>query len=100
MKGVVTKSSDQVDLSFIIYQSSFCKVLLGEFLQQNIYTLCHTCNTTILKRRVPANAYFNSLHPGSVPIEIARLTDIEIRLISQVRPFMNIVSLKGNFKSN
>lgn len=39
---------------------------------------------------MPAYSLHNSMDPGVVPEELKALTDVEIRLISRIKPFMKI----------
>ena len=60
----------------------------------NIY-FCHTCVRSIKLKRLPSISFFNELYPGDIPNELAKLTEIELSLISQIRPYMKIYCLKG-----
>lgn len=56
---------------------------------------CLTCANHLRKKTVPKNALINNMDPGNIPIELSRLTDIEVALISQIKPFFKIITLKG-----
>ena len=56
-------------------------------------SLCF-CVTAVM---YPAKAYWNNLDPGVIPQEIAVLTQVEIRLLARIIPFMKIVKYDGIF---
>jgi hypothetical protein len=74
---------------------------LNEFLAKNKYTPCTGCSKSLVisatpKKKIPIYTRCNSLDPGSIPDEIRELNDIELTLVQQVRPYLKIISLKGN----
>ncbi|KAH9637609.1 hypothetical protein HF086_014773 [Spodoptera exigua] len=74
-----------------------------EFLPQEVAVLekiivCSRCSTTIKKRKVPSQAYWNNMEVMSLPPELADLTDVEQRLLSRVVPFMKIIKLQNRFR--
>ncbi|KAF9404707.1 hypothetical protein HW555_014208 [Spodoptera exigua] len=76
-----------------------------EFLPQEVAVLeknivCSRCSTTIKKRKVPSQAYWNNMEVISLPPELADLTDVEQRLLSRVVPFMKIIKLQNRFSQS
>lgn len=57
--------------------------------------LCGKCNSSLLRKDVPALAYQNKLDPGHIPMELLNLNIMEKRLISQIHLFVTIVTLPG-----
>ncbi|KAF9405783.1 hypothetical protein HW555_013617 [Spodoptera exigua] len=63
-----------------------------EFLTQEVAVLeknivCSRCSTTIKKRKVPSQAYWNNMDVMSLPPELADLTDVEQRLVTTTKSF-------------
>ena len=61
--------------------------------------LCHRCKNhlTSNKRIFPAKSYWNDLDPGIIPDELASCTQVELRLMSRVIPFIKIIKMDGLF---
>ena len=55
--------------------------------------ICRTCDSSIKKSKVPAQALANRLEVEPIPIELSLLCHLETQLICQILPFMKIVSL-------
>ena len=70
----------------------FEKIVLGES------KICHKCNYHLKRGNLPAFSIFNKMYPGDIPNELACLSDFEINLISQIKPYMKIFTLKGKQK--
>ena len=49
------------------------------------------------KTHHPSKAYWNNLDPGVIPEEIAILTQVEIRLLARIIPFLKIIKYDGIF---
>ncbi|CAG2254349.1 unnamed protein product [Mytilus edulis] len=61
--------------------------------------ICYTCHRKMLKGKIPADSFSNSLLLEDVPVELKRLNSIEQQLIAQNIPFMKIMALpKGGQK--
>ena len=45
----------------------------------------------------PSRAYWNNLDPGVIPQEIACLTQVEVRLLARIIPFLKIIKYDGVF---
>lgn len=58
---------------------------------------CNRCATKLQKNQCPSNAYWNNMIVASMPPEIECLSEMEIRLISRIKPFIKIVRLGGRF---
>jgi hypothetical protein len=65
------------------------------YIEENYY-FCHTCFGFLKRNKLPSISILNELYPGDIPNEISTLTDIELGLISQLRPYMKIISLSGS----
>ncbi|KAF9404275.1 hypothetical protein HW555_014427 [Spodoptera exigua] len=73
-----------------------CKKIL--YPKQKMFV--HVALTTIKKRKVPSQAYWNNMEVISLPPELADLTDVEQRLLSRVVPFMKIIKLQNRFSQS
>ena len=62
---------------------------------ENTTILCGKCNSSLLRKEVPALAYQNKLDPDQIPMELLNLNIMEKRLISQIHLFVTIVTLPG-----
>ncbi|XP_063426085.1 uncharacterized protein LOC134709887 [Mytilus trossulus] len=61
--------------------------------------ICYTCHRKMLKGKIPADSFSNSLLLENVPVELKQLNSIEQQLIAQNIPFMKIMALpKGGQK--
>ncbi|CAG2225833.1 unnamed protein product [Mytilus edulis] len=61
--------------------------------------ICYTCHRKMLKGKIPADSFSNSLLLEDVPVELKQLNSIEQQLIAQNIPFMKIMALpKGGQK--
>ena len=49
----------------------------------------------IEKGNLPSLCLSNSLYPGDIPVELEVLTDIELSLVSQLKPYMKLIKLRG-----
>ena len=62
---------------------------LTEEIKAELY-FCHTCHSYIKNKKLPIFNKYNQISPGEIPLEIS--------LISQIRPYMKIYSLKKSSK--
>lgn len=51
---------------------------------------CTTCIKWLGNGKIPSYAFCNLMDPGDIPDELNDLTDVELRLISRIKPFMKI----------
>jgi hypothetical protein len=56
--------------------------------------LLHRCHESWEKNQLPAQHHKNGLEVDLVPQELVNLTDMEIRLISRVKPFLKVCFFK------
>ena len=61
---------------------------------------CSRCLVAIKKWKIPCNYYKNKMQPPICPPEIETLSDLEIRLISLVRPYQRIYNLRNGRGQN
>jgi hypothetical protein len=68
-------------------------------LAKDVLVLCHRCKTHLSskKQTFPSKAYWNNLDPGKIPDELAVCTQVELRLLSRIIPFIKIIKLDGFF---
>lgn len=76
-------------------QISFVEILPDDC--QDTFLCCNRCAVKILKRTTPSTAYWNNLTVPSIPTKLQILSEVELRLISRVTPFMKVVRLGGTF---
>ncbi len=60
--------------------------------QQKVW-ICKTCDNTLKRRRMPAQAKANNLVLEDIPAELSDLNPMEVRLLSLRIPFMKMVTL-------
>lgn len=60
--------------------------------QQKVW-ICKTCDNTLKRGKMPAQAKANSLVLEDVPLELSDLNPMEVRLLSLRIPFMKMVAL-------
>lgn len=65
--------------------------------QYDVISACHRCVRTLRRSRTPTQAYWNSMSLDEIPPEIATLSDVEVRLLSRIIPFVKMVKLSGRF---
>ena len=60
-------------------------------LTEGNFNACWTFHRTLnVNNKLPAHAYNNMMDPGVIPAELEDLNDVELRLISRIKPFMKI----------
>ena len=70
---------------------STIKEMVGSFSKPTEQVpLCHRCHGLNLKGRIPPQSRWNLMCADAVPDEINELSEMEITLISQIKPFMRI----------
>ncbi|KAF9413330.1 hypothetical protein HW555_008411 [Spodoptera exigua] len=65
--------------------------------QHDVISACHRCVGILRKSRTPTQAYWNNMSLDEIPPEIASLSDVEVRLLSRIIPFVKMVKLGGRF---
>jgi hypothetical protein len=77
----------------------FPHYLPQELLSKDVLVLCHRCKIHLSsnKKTFPPKAYWNNLDPGKIPDELAVCTQVELRLMSRIIPFIKIIKLDGFF---
>ena len=73
-------------------QTVFPPAILRTSTQQKIW-VCRTCDYTLKRGKMPAQAKANNLVLEDVPVELSDLNTMEVRLISLRIPFMKMVAL-------
>lgn len=51
---------------------------------------CDRCTKKITKNQCPSNAFWNNMTVSPIPEELACLSEIELRLISRIKPFVRV----------
>ncbi|GFT80294.1 uncharacterized protein NPIL_246441 [Nephila pilipes] len=71
--------------------------LPDELRHRSMLLLCHRCKNHINsnKDHSPPKAYWNNLDPGPIPRELQELTQIEIRQLVRIKPFITIIKFDG-----
>ena len=76
------------------FRQRYTKVLgFYENYDDSNFYFCHTCAYYLKLNKLPSISILNDMYPGEIPQELAALNDVEISLISQIRPYMKIISL-------
>lgn len=60
-------------------------------------TCCCRCASKIAKNQCPSNAFWNNMTVPPIPEELACLSEIELRLISRIKPFIKVLRLGGRY---
>ncbi|KAF9798930.1 hypothetical protein SFRURICE_019712, partial [Spodoptera frugiperda] len=69
-------------------------ILADELLTNNdVIVSCHRCATTLRRGRTPTQAYWNGVPLDEIPPEIKILSDVEIRLLNRIIPFVKMWSI-------
>ena len=55
--------------------------------------ICRTCDSALMKGKMPIQAKANGLTLDEVPQELSDLNSLELRLISMRIPFMKMIAL-------
>ena len=70
-----------------------------ELYNNSFLVLCHRCKHHLnsKNRMYPPKSFWNNLEPGVIPREIAILTQVEVRLLARIIPFLKIIKFDGVF---
>ena len=55
--------------------------------------ICFTCDSYLRRNKMPPQSVANKMNLSEIPIELKQLNSLENQLVSQIVPFMKIVSL-------
>ncbi len=69
------------------------KIDFNDFEVGSKVLMCQRCADTFTRRKIPTMIYMNKMEMDEIPECIAKLTEVELRLISQVKLFMKIYHL-------
>ena len=101
-ESLTSKKRDKLDLEIfekLTTTSNQFNKELNEFLNKKELLLCKTClkslKSTYKKRKIPVYSKFNKLYPCDIPEELNALSEMELSIISRIKPYMKIISLKG-----
>ena len=85
--------------SLAISKCGYPNYLPQELLSKDHLLLCHRCKTHLItnKRSFPSKAFWNDLDPGIIPDELKECTQVELRIMSRIIPFIKIIKLDGVF---
>ena len=76
-----------------IVMSKICQFDNTYYRCQDITWICKTCDYTLKRGNLPAQAKVNSLTLDTIPVELSELNPLELCLISLRIPFMKMVAL-------
>ena len=87
----------------LLYQKQACRItvltnitLLPQGHPDEI-VCCNRCANYISKNKTPSMAFWNNMSVVPIPTELQCLNEMEIRLVSRIRPFIKVVRLGGKF---
>ncbi|CAG4958798.1 unnamed protein product [Colias eurytheme] len=58
---------------------------------------CNRCANKLSRNQCPSNAFWNNMTVAPIPPEIECLSEMELRLISRIKPFIKVVRLGGRY---
>jgi hypothetical protein len=90
------QTKDFYETILISNNGSLYKSVLQDISQSCQIKLCHTCYYHLIEKgNLPCLCLSNSLYPGDIPVELEVLSDIELSLVSQLKPYMKLIKLRG-----
>ena len=75
-------------------------LLPSELVEMSNIVTCSRCSTSLRKRKVPSQAYWNNMDITPIPPEIASLSDVEQCLLTRIIPFLKIIKVQNRFSQN